>query len=278
MHRVSTTIALFVLLAPACERSTLPKAPAEPSDSGGPAGPVDGSTGADGAGSADGDEGSDGATPDTGGEPDTAAPSPWVCADGCDPGSAALGDCDRDGITNGDEIGLTDDPDAPWADPCLPDTDADGLDDCRELIWGTLPFDEDSDDDGHDDEWAVIESLLQGEGERPTVSTDRPSPFMPDSDGDGIPDLAEGCVGTNPRSADSDADGLADGPDLWRGCEPLIADTDGDGWQDGAEASAGASCREAADVPGFHSVFECEPTKQRAKVFPAPYYYPADAY
>jgi hypothetical protein len=90
--------------------------------------------------------------------------------------------------------------------------------------------------------------------------------------------MAEGCVGTNPSRPDTDGDGLNDGEDVWRGCEPLLADTDGDGWEDGAEAAAGASCREEEDVPGFHSVFECEPVMEVGLPFPAEHYYPRVTY
>jgi hypothetical protein len=89
--------------------------------------------------------------------------------------------------------------------------------------------------------------------------------------------MAEPCLGTSTSRPDTDGDGLMDGEDVWRGCEPLVPDTDADGWQDGAEAAAGASCREEEDVPGFHSVFECEPEMNTANAFPGDHYYPYDS-
>jgi alpha-tubulin suppressor-like RCC1 family protein len=64
-----------------------------------------------------------------------------------------------------------------------------------------------------------------------------------DSDGDGLLDVDELIMGTNPLDADTDDDGLIDGQedsnhngvvDVWE-TSPLIIDTDGDGLQDGTE-------------------------------------------
>ncbi len=56
-----------------------------------------------------------------------------------------------------------------------------------------------------------------------------------DADRDGIKNLAEFKLGTNPRKADSDRDGLRDGDEIKVGDDPLKADTDGDKIKDGAE-------------------------------------------
>jgi hypothetical protein len=54
-----------------------------------------------------------------------------------------------------------------------------------------------------------------------------------DSDGDGLTDLIEKRLGTDPYNIDTDGDGLMDGEELmgW-GTDPLKADTDGDGLSD----------------------------------------------
>ena len=56
-----------------------------------------------------------------------------------------------------------------------------------------------------------------------------------DADGDGLKNLKEFKLGTNPKKADSDRDGLKDGDELTSGNDPLDSDTDGDGIKDGAE-------------------------------------------
>ena len=84
-----------------------------------------------------------------------------------------------------------------------------------------------------------------------------------DSDGDGLTDIAEIGMGTNPalldtdidglsdgdevnnrktdpKKADSDGDGLIDGDEINRGFNPLSADTDGDGLNDGDEVRIGS--------------------------------------
>jgi hypothetical protein len=56
-----------------------------------------------------------------------------------------------------------------------------------------------------------------------------------DADKDGLKNLAEFKVKTNPRKADSDKDGLKDGDEVESANDPLSADTDDDGTKDGAE-------------------------------------------
>ncbi len=56
-----------------------------------------------------------------------------------------------------------------------------------------------------------------------------------DADRDGLKNLKEFKLGTNPRKADSDRDGLKDGDEITSANNPLKADTDGDGVKDGAE-------------------------------------------
>ncbi len=59
-----------------------------------------------------------------------------------------------------------------------------------------------------------------------------------DPDGDGLPTVQEGPIGTNPNDPDSDDDGLSDGVEVTtHGTLPLNPDTDGDGLLDGAEVN-----------------------------------------
>ncbi len=58
----------------------------------------------------------------------------------------------------------------------------------------------------------------------------------PDSDGDGLDDLLESIIGTDPFDDDTDDDGLMDGSEFnVLGTNPLMADTDADGLLDGLE-------------------------------------------
>ncbi|MES2508192.1 MAG: hypothetical protein V4599_15925, partial [Verrucomicrobiota bacterium] len=57
-------------------------------------------------------------------------------------------------------------------------------------------------------------------------------------DGDGLSNLQEFTLKTDPRVADTDGDGLKDGREVELGSHPLRADTDGDTLSDGEEAYA----------------------------------------
>jgi hypothetical protein len=62
-----------------------------------------------------------------------------------------------------------------------------------------------------------------------------------DTDGDGIPDLDEINLGTNPNDSDTDDDGLVDGQEVNSyGSNPFVANSDGDGLTDGEEAALGS--------------------------------------
>ncbi len=67
------------------------------------------------------------------------------------------------------------------------------------------------------------------------------NPVNPDTDGDGIPDGQEVKIGTNPLKPDTDGDGLPDGQELLLGTNPLNPDTDGDGIADGIEVKLGTN-------------------------------------
>ncbi len=77
---------------------------------------------------------------------------------------------------------------------------------------------------------------------------DATDPFFPgdqaaaplDTDGDGLDDMREAQLGTNPSLADTDGDGLSDREEVdIYGTDPLNPDTDGDGFLDGEEVRGG---------------------------------------
>jgi len=63
-----------------------------------------------------------------------------------------------------------------------------------------------------------------------------------DSDGDGLTDVQEAILGTDPFNVDTDGDGLTDGEEVNQlGTDPLSEDSDGDGLSDAMEISVGSS-------------------------------------
>ena len=71
-----------------------------------------------------------------------------------------------------------------------------------------------------------------------------------DSDSDGLADVTETAIGTDPAVRDTDGDGLMDGDEeILLNSFATIADTDGDGFGDGLEVAAGADPRLAASLP-----------------------------
>lgn len=60
-----------------------------------------------------------------------------------------------------------------------------------------------------------------------------------DSDDDGLADVDETDIGTDPFDPDTDGDGLTDGEEIGLGTDPLEPDTDGDGLEDGDEIDVG---------------------------------------
>jgi hypothetical protein len=71
-----------------------------------------------------------------------------------------------------------------------------------------------------------------------------------DADRDGLSNLREYRLRTNPRRRDSDRDGVRDGAEVRRyHTSPRKQDTDGDGYGDGVEIRAGTSPRKRASHP-----------------------------
>jgi hypothetical protein len=85
------------------------------------------------------------------------------------------------------------------------DSDGDGLSDTDEAIYGTDPFDADTDDDG----------LFDGTEVDMAMGTGCPNPLYADSDGDGLADGVEvsAAYETDPCSTDTDEDGIPDNID-----------------------------------------------------------------
>jgi len=123
-------------------------------------------------------------------------------------------------------------------DPSNPDTDGDGLADGTEVFFlSTDPLDRDTDDGGVAD---GTEIAIDGTDPLNPDDDGRP----PDADGDGLTDMEEAALGTDPTDPDTDSDGVGDlqefeGPDETPATgdetDPLDSDTDDDGLADGAE-------------------------------------------
>src|SRR5947209_10237332 len=105
--------------------------------------------------------------------------------------------------------------------------------------------------DGIPDDWKIAHGLDPND---PTVAGQDPDgdgltnlqefqlgtdPRNPDTDGDGVSDGEEVKRGTNPLNADTDGDGLTEAEEIRLGTNPLNADTDGDGIPDGTEVKLG---------------------------------------
>lgn len=118
-------------------------------------------------------------------------------------------DSDEDGIFDIIEIGL-------GTDVNKPDTDDDGLTDYQEVAFTfTDPL--------------VYDSLVEGVADAEA-----------DTDSDGLSNVMEMSIGTNPIKADTDKDNLSDGDEVNKyGTDPLDPDTDDDGLLDGDEVAVG---------------------------------------
>ncbi len=105
--------------------------------------------------------------------------------------------------------------------PLFVDADRDGMDDAWEMAQGLDPLVNDRAGDPDGDGLTNIREFMLG--------TD---PGKNDTDGDGLTDAQELALGTNPRLADTDADGMPDGWEHQQGLDPLAdgdAGLDGDG-------------------------------------------------
>ena len=184
-------------------------------------------------------------------------------------------DTDGDGLSDGDEVAEY------GTNPLIADTDGDGHSDGNEVAAGSDPLDpavvpgpdepEESPESAHSaDSPHSAESADSADSPHSGDSADSPhssdSPDTPDSvdspevafedrpdtDGDGLSDVAEATLGTDPEDKDSDNDGLSDGEEVLRhGTDPNDFDTDDDGFGDGDEVNASTDPLNPADFPGL---------------------------
>lgn len=129
---------------------------------------------------------------------------------------------------------------AKWCDALdTTDTDGDGLSDSLEKAMGTDPTSADTDGDGLSDytelNWLNYDPLIDDTDGNGIPDKDE------DPDKDGLTNIEEELLGTNPIHSDSDFDGLSDGDEVnIYHTDPLVADTDGDGVSDGVEVMIGS--------------------------------------
>jgi hypothetical protein len=150
-------------------------------------------------------------------------------------------DFDNDGLATYAEYKL-------GTDPFKADTDSDGLDDAFEfLATGTSPLKADTDGNGVNDGAEDPDQDGLTNIEEQELKT---NPRNPDTDGDTLSDNDEKRKYlTDLLSRDTDGDGLTDDVEIALGANPLNSDSDGDGIPDGKDsfdqqfsnASAGAS-------------------------------------
>jgi len=170
-------------------------------------------------------------------------------------GSGSQDDDDEDGLTNGEELRLGTNPEAP-------DTDGDRLKDGEETKrYLTNPLNSDTDDDGIFDGDEVFrdktdpaksdtdgDGLLDGDELRKSMT----DPLKPDTDGDGLVDGDEVLKhSTDPLKVDTDGDGLSDFDEIKKlYSNPGMVDTDGDGLMDGDEVKFHMTNPIEADTDG----------------------------
>ncbi|MFM2161473.1 MAG: hypothetical protein RLZZ383_985, partial [Pseudomonadota bacterium] len=165
-------------------------------------------------------------------------------------------DVNLDGAFAGDQEGLASDEtdpndadsdddganDAAEGGPGLNDADDDGTIDALDVCTGTdATGDTDADGICDDSDLCLGDNAL-GDGDADGICG------LADSDGDGLPDIEEALLGTDPLNPDTDGDGLTDGFEVNEtGSDPLNPDTDGGGIPDGVEFEAGNDPLDAAD-------------------------------
>jgi uncharacterized repeat protein (TIGR01451 family) len=207
---------------------------------------------------------------------------------GTDPQDA---DSDDDGIVDGAEPNYTDDTDGDGLiNPLDPDSDDDGILDGTEVgitqpnadtdvgagnfvpdadpLTHTSAVDPDTDHGGVPDGAEDVDQDGQLDvGERDPLDPADDTTPLPDADGDGIPDVVEVAIGTDPQDADSDDDGVRDGDEHNYTTDtdgdglinPLDPDSDNDGLYDGTEDGVTEPDADT-DVGAGHFVPDADPS------------------
>jgi hypothetical protein len=135
-----------------------------------------------------------------------------------------------------------------------PDRDGDGVLNVEDAFPDDASRDTDTDGDGTADDVYLLDANLRRTGELDSFASD------PDDDNDGLSDVAEQGLGTNPLRADSDSDGLLDSIEITAlgstvtiaygnyagsydgsGTDPRAGDSDNDGLLDGIEWAVAGS-------------------------------------
>ena len=182
----------------------------------------------------------------------------------------AWGTSDSSADSDGDDLSDYEEIFTYGTDALVGDTDGDGVSDGDEvLVYGTDPLDasdypNDTDGDGMDDDWEIANGLIVGADdsagdpdadgltnlEEYVLGTD---PNSADTDSDGMPDLWESENGLDPTvssaSEDADVDGLSDYGEYLAGTDPNDDDSDGDSYSDGVEVTAGSDPLDASSDP-----------------------------
>jgi len=117
------------------------------------------------------------------------------------------------------------------------DSDGDTLPDFQELAIGTDKNKVDTDDDGLPDNYELQYTLT--DPIKNDTDDNGITDAEEDSDNDGLNNLKEFQIGTEPLTPDSDFDELNDGEELEKGTDPLNEDSDNDGVVDGLEEELG---------------------------------------
>ncbi len=123
----------------------------------------------------------------------------------------------------------------PSTDPEGDDYDGDGLSNIDEVtLHDTNPLEWDTDGDGMEDGWEIANNL----DPRDDGSIDPLNGANGDSDGDGLSNLYESYLGSNPNVSDTDGDGLSDGDEVFNySTSPTSDDSDWDNLTDGDEVT-----------------------------------------
>ena len=130
------------------------------------------------------------------------------------------------------------------------DSDDDGLPDVMELYqYGTNVLEKDSDGDGLQDGYEVLHTFTNPS--KKDTDENGINDGYEDLDEDGLSNLEEYNIGSEPLLKDMDEDGLSDGDEATYGTKYDIADTDGDGINDFDEIQLSFNPNKKETHPGI---------------------------